>query len=114
MSVKSDGQYKPKIVQGPYKRAYNKKARRILIATLLLVLVFGLIAIIFINNAISARDPDVYVVQKGDTLWIICRKIYGNSEDIREMIWRMRELNGIENPGELQPGMKLYLPVIVD
>lgn len=105
--------YKPKVIEGPY-RAINKKMRQVFLATLLLILVLALISILCIKHAVSSQDPDVYVVQKGDTLWGISKKVYGEMKDAREMVYRMMELNGIEDPGKLQPGMRLYLPVIVD
>jgi len=101
-------------IEGPYKRPINKKVRRIFLLTLLLVLVFSIIAILFIQHALSSKDTSVYVVQEGDTLWNICKKIYGEMEDTREMVYLMQKLNGIEDPGQLRPGMKLYLPVVVD
>ena len=105
--------YKPKVIEAPY-RAINKKMRRILLATLLLILVCAIVSILFIRHAVSQQNPDVYVVQKGDTLWDICKEIYGDMKDTREMVYRMMKLNGIEDPGKLQPGMKIYLPVVVD
>lgn len=100
-------------IEGPY-RAINKKARRIFLTTLILILACAIIGILCIRHAVSSRDPDVYVVQEGDTLWGISKKVYGEMQDTREMVWRMMKLNGIEDPGRLQPGMKIYLPVIVD
>lgn len=84
------------------------------LATLTLVIVFIMIFIICIRPAASNTEPAVYTVRKGDTLWDICRRHYGDTCDIREMIWRTRELNGIGDPGQLRPGMMIYLPVIVD
>lgn len=100
-------------IEGPY-RAKNKKIRRIFLATLTLFLVFALLAILYVRHVISAQDPDVYIVQKGDTLWGISKKIYGEMKDTREMVYQMQVLNGIEDPGDLRPGMRLLLPVIVD
>jgi len=105
--------HKYRYIDGPY-RACNKKALRIFIVTILLILVCGLIAILYINHVMSAQDQGVYVVQEGDTLWGICKRIYGEIHDTREMVWKMRKLNGIEDPGQLQPGMRLVLPIIVD
>lgn len=100
-------------IEGPY-RAKNKKIRRIFLATLTLFLVFALLAILYVRHVISAQDPDVYIVRKGDTLWDICKEIYGEMQDTREMVYRMMKLNNIKDPGKLKPGMKLLLPVIVD
>ena len=50
--------------------------------------------------------PDVYVVQKGDTLLSISRKIYGRDDKIREIC----SLNGIWDSNHILVGQKLVLP----
>ena len=50
--------------------------------------------------------PDVYVVQKGDTLLAISRKIYGRDDKIREIC----SLNGIWDSNHILVGQKLLLP----
>ena len=46
------------------------------------------------------------VVYSGDSLWSLCER-YSGYEDIQTIIMRVREDNGIENPGALQPGQKI-------
>ena len=110
-----DPRYKYRYIEGPYRGTYNKKAHRIFLATLLLFLVCA-VAILFIRHVVSSQDPDVYVVQKGDTLWGIVKKIYGERYDARVMVYRMMKLNGLteKDIGRLKPGMRLLLPVVVD
>lgn len=90
---------------------HNPCAPCMMMAILTLIIVFALISILCARPAGSSEDPDVYVVKKGDTLWGICRYIYGDMKDTRKMVYMMRKLNEIEDPGELQPGMELYLPI---
>jgi nucleoid-associated protein YgaU len=104
---------KIKCVDGPY-RAKNKKTHRRQVAIITLVLVLTIVGILCSRTAVSQKDPDMYIVHKGDTLWGICKQVYGDMQDTREMVYLMRKLNNIEDPGALQPGMKLYLPVVVD
>lgn len=101
-------QYRPVYIEGPYRGTYNKKTLRILMVTILLFLVCAVISILFIRHAISQEDPDVYVVQKGDTLWTIAKKIYGECYDARVMVYRMMKLNGLteKDIGRLKPGMR--------
>lgn len=49
-------------------------------------------------------------VYTGDTLWSVCEK-YAPYEDIQTIIQRVREENGIDNPGTLQPGQKIKVRV---
>lgn len=50
------------------------------------------------------------VVYSGDSLWSLCER-YSGYEDIQDIIQRVREDNGIKNPGALQPGQKIKVRV---
>lgn len=50
------------------------------------------------------------VVYSGETLWDVCQK-YANYEDIQTIIQRVRDDNGIDNPGTLQSGQKIKVRV---
>lgn len=58
----------------------------------------------------STEEPsesvETYIVQKGDTLHEISRKLYGNEEQIGAIC----ELNGIEDSDRILVGQKLLLP----
>lgn len=47
-----------------------------------------------------------YVVKEGDTLGIICRRMYGSEENMEKIL----EINGIENPDKIQIGDAIKLP----
>ena len=49
----------------------------------------------------SLAEPLTYTVQKGDTLWDICEKVYGDS-DLWPKLWQMNPF--ITNPHLLNPG----------
>ena len=51
-----------------------------------------------------------YEVQDGQTLWGICRELYGDSCDIRYKIHDIERLNGISG-GLIYSGMKIYVEV---
>ena len=51
-----------------------------------------------------------HVVYTGDSLWSLCER-YSGYEDIQTIIMRVREDNGVENPGTLQPGQKIKVRV---
>ena len=50
------------------------------------------------------------VVYTGDSLWSVCEK-YAGYEDMQTIIQRVREENGINDPGALQPGTKIKIRV---
>lgn len=47
-----------------------------------------------------------YTVQKGDTLWAIAEKFYGNGEQYK----KIANANGIDNPDTIYPNQVLYIP----
>lgn len=51
-----------------------------------------------------------HVVYSGDSLWSLYER-YSGYEDIQDIIQRVREDNGIKNPGALQPGQKIKVRV---
>lgn len=51
-----------------------------------------------------------HTVHTGDSLWSLCER-YGGYEDIQDIIQRVREDNGIKEPGALQPGQKIKVRV---
>lgn len=51
-----------------------------------------------------------HVVHTGDSLWSLCER-YSGYEDIQDIIQRVREDNGIKEPGALQPGQRIKVRV---
>lgn len=47
-----------------------------------------------------------YTVQKGDTLWAIAKKYYGNGSQYPKIV----QANNIKNPDLIYPGQKLLIP----
>jgi len=53
-----------------------------------------------------ARSERMYVVQKGDTLWHIAKKFYGDGRKWKLII----QANNITGPARLKIGQKLIIP----
>lgn len=53
-----------------------------------------------------ASGPVSYTVQKGDSIALICRRQYGNTDRVEEVI----SLNDLPDPNHLEPGQKILLP----
>lgn len=51
-----------------------------------------------------------YTVVKGDSLWAICKKFYGDGS----LAYKLAAANGIENPNLIYPGQVLILPELGD
>jgi len=52
------------------------------------------------------RSDRIYTVQRGDTLWHIAQKFYGDGKKYRLII----QANNITDPGTLAVGRKLIIP----
>lgn len=51
------------------------------------------------------------VVYGGDTLWNIAERWTEDGEDVRAVLYRIREANDLPGNSSLQPGQKLIVPV---
>ena len=58
------------------------------------------------TEALSRNLTRYYEVEKGDTLYTICREIYGDLSQVEKIC----EINGIEDPDEIGYGQKIILP----
>lgn len=57
----------------------------------------------------AASQPETagsYTVVKGDSLWAICKKAYGDGS----LAYKLATANGIKNPNLIYPGQVLTLP----
>ena len=85
-------------------------------ATLLAAVIgVGLIALGTAWKERTRVEPTDYltferVVYSGASLWSLCER-YSGYEDIQTIIQRVRDDNGIDNPGTLQPGQKIKVRV---
>ena len=52
------------------------------------------------------KEETSYTVARGDTLWGICRRTYGDGS----LAWKLAEANGIKNANLIFPGQALRLP----
>ena len=56
--------------------------------------------------SIVPENVKYYTVEKGDTLYGICRKLYGNTNNLEVIM----ELNSLENPDSIAYGNTLIVP----
>lgn len=58
------------------------------------------------DSATGAADRRSYTVQRGDTLYAIARKFYGDGS----LCWRLAAANGVKNANLIYPGQALTIP----
>lgn len=84
------------------------------------LLVLSVVAFILYSVSVIAGfgSTEVYhnrevLVYSGDTMWTIAAECSAPGEDVREVIYRIREANNLARY-DLQPGQKLIVPMKVN
>ena len=86
------------------------KMFRMLVAALILVTALLSISSLSSGDKKSYNNFVEYYVAPGDTLWAIAEDFYGDSLDIREAVYMIKECSEISG-GQLAIGQKLLLPI---
>lgn len=60
------------------------------------------------NGEVLAGDDEFYVIQKGDTLWKIAEKTYGNGAKYTAIVAANKEV--IKDADKVFPGQKIRIP----
>ncbi|WP_404810817.1 peptidoglycan-binding protein LysM [Actinobacillus pleuropneumoniae] len=60
------------------------------------------------NGGALAGDDEFYVIQKGDTLWEIATKAYGNGAKYKAIVEANKEV--IKDENKIFPGQKIRIP----
>jgi nucleoid-associated protein YgaU len=58
------------------------------------------------TEALSRSVTRYYEIERGDTLYTICREIYGDTSKVQQIC----DLNQIEDPDDIRYGQKIILP----
>ena len=62
--------------------------------------------------SLAPDAPREYVVQKGDTLWAVSKKAYGNGAKYMKIFEANRPM--LSDPDKIYPGQVLRIPMFVD
>ncbi|EGO65425.1 LysM peptidoglycan-binding domain-containing protein [Acetonema longum] len=80
-------------------------------------IILGLILLLFALSVVYAAPSEpasesyvIVRVYSGDTVWDIAGRQAGDKEDIRDIIWQIREMNHLDKNAFLQPGQMLRVP----
>lgn len=63
------------------------------------------------HPAEATAKEHVVTVHTGDTLWDIAKKYADGSDDIRYIIYIIKDRNGLKS-ADIKPGQKLIIPTI--
>ncbi|MGF7452727.1 peptidoglycan-binding protein LysM [Mannheimia massilioguelmaensis] len=61
-----------------------------------------------LNGDVLGGDDEFYVIQKGDTLWAIAEKHYGNGAKYKAIVEANKEV--IKDENKIFPGQKIRVP----
>lgn len=89
---------------------FMKKLMMLIMATLLVYSGYVLGNCAAADKVYTTRTVTVY---SGDTMWDIASQWTEDGEDVRAVIYRICETNGLKTT-DLQPGQKILVPVRVE
>lgn len=95
------------------KRIYIASKFRFIsfITILMIILVIGVSSLFGINisrGGIKSNYEEV-IISSGDTLWNIAKEYASKDSDIREVVFKMQELNSITS-SDIVPGTTIKIP----
>ncbi len=64
--------------------------------------------VLIADGSTVAGDDQFYTIEKGDTLWKIAEKAYGNGSKYQKIFEANREV--IKDPDKIYPGQKIRIP----
>jgi LysM repeat protein len=84
------------------------------VPVLLAALVIGFLLLLATASAATGTSapppaPTPYIVGAGDTLWEVAEAAYGPDVDVRQAVYAIKRLNGLDGAG-LSVGQVLLLP----
>lgn len=92
------------------KRKGNRKNKAFIFVLLALL---SIMATGFVMGRTTSPKYEIrydYTVKSGDTLWNIGKEVVGESEDIRDWVWKVQEINDIDIRKEpLHPGQTIVI-----
>lgn len=93
----------------------NRYEAFLFIVILTILSLICIVCSLYTNYARSAKhfETKTVVVSQGDTLWRIAQREQPNG-NIQELVYYIREINDIKDPGNLRPGQEILLPVEVE
>ncbi|MGJ0484085.1 MAG: peptidoglycan-binding protein LysM [Methylomicrobium sp.] len=65
-------------------------------------------AVTVVDGSKIAGDDEFYTIEKGDTLWKVAEKAYGNGATYQKIFEANREV--IKDPDKIFPGQKIRIP----
>lgn len=101
---------------GKRKRLNTEKSKSIFLKFFIILMIIFLLSVLLtiiftlITSGDNNKDYNYYTVKKGDSLWSIAVKHYGNEIDLRKIIYRIKKINNLNNP-LISPGEKIILPI---
>ncbi|MHB1125491.1 MAG: cell division suppressor protein YneA [Bacillota bacterium] len=93
------------------KRRSSRKNYHLMLVVLCLTIIVGGLTILFKSEAAGSTEAKYLqvVVKEGDSLWTIAKKYGPQGEDVRKIIWNLREANGLSS-AIIYPGQTLSVP----
>src|SRR3954449_5476392 len=115
--AKERGSRPTRPVRPPGQLRLTRRGRIVVRAAAVLALLAVVLAVVVMFGGRSAATGErgakvptrTVVVHEGDTLWGIASQVAGPGDDVRDVVYRIEELNSLSGP-ELDEGQELAVP----
>ncbi|MEG6586461.1 LysM peptidoglycan-binding domain-containing protein [Dendrosporobacter sp. 1207_IL3150] len=97
-----------------YEKKYNKIKINYISSAIIGILFIGLLGTAFGAQDKPAKAYINVQVESGDTVWSIASKYSTNKEDIREIIYEIKTINGLDQNARVNDGQILKVPVVAN
>ena len=86
-----------------------KNRKRLRLLPIIFLLLISIMGTTVPKSMGTYQVREAYYVKPGDTLWSIASSYANEGDDLRLMIHRMVEANGLKDNCTLKPGEKIYV-----
>ncbi len=90
-----------------------KSFKRTMSYILFLLVMISLVCFLIPSAKVGGENSTNYIsycIQQGDTLWSIAQSITKGNKDVRETLYKIRKLNGLEDSCAIKTGETILLP----
>lgn len=85
--------------------------RKTMIVLALALVLLGIAPLAISRAFVDTTTYQLVYVNPGDTVWQIAAKYATDKDDIREIIYNIRQINKLNNNAQVYPGQVLKVPV---
>ncbi|MEN6412668.1 MAG: LysM domain-containing protein [Veillonellales bacterium] len=85
--------------------------RKTMFVLFLVLLILNITPLAISRAFVDTTTYETVYVKPGDTVWQIAAKYTTDKDDIRKLIYEIRQINKLDNNAKVYPGQTLKVPI---